>query len=135
MLFDALELCEGELVKPNARVASGRPQRLDQLMRMVIRTRARAINRIQMLMLVLGRVNLAPVANRAEQQVGGDRPGVRVPDVGRNQLKRDAALGQHRGDRQHHSSASPAVGAVRLAGPLVEQHLESEIAMHVRHGW
>jgi hypothetical protein len=87
---------------------------------MVVSAFTSALDRIEVFVRVFRGVDRGWLADRAEHQVGGDRRRVGVPDVGGDQLGGEASLGENGREREYGAAGRPAVGAVRLTGPIVD---------------
>ncbi len=106
----------------------------DQLVGMVVSAFTSALDRIEVFVRVFCGGDRGWLPDRAEHQVGGDRRRVGVPDVGGDQLGGEASLGENGREREYGGAGRPAVGAVRLTGPIVDRDRQRDVAAHVRHG-
>jgi hypothetical protein len=131
--FNELEVLETALVELDRDLTVARAEEFDEFVCVVIRTFPSALHRIDVLMRVLGGKYRGWLAERTEHQMRGHGGRVRVPDLGGDELSSELSFGQNGRKGEHRATAGPAIGAVRVAGSIIERDRHRDLSVHV-HG-
>jgi hypothetical protein len=94
----------------------------DQMLRMLIRARARRIGRIKTLLVVIRRRNPRLATRRPERQMDNMRRDTRMPHKGRMQLERQVR-GRYNGMDGQHVSTRPGTRRLARGGSTVDGHV------------